>query len=291
MPVAILDGGMGQELIHRSGRDPTGLWATQVMIDAPHLVREVHDDYFAAGASIATANTYALHRDRLEPAGQIARFDELHHLACELAVQARDAHGSGRVAAALGPLEWSYRGDDGPPFADAAQSFSEIAKIQQEHVDLYILETVSSLARAKAALAGTLPVGKPVWLAVTVDDDDGTRLRSGEPVESILDLLKDYPFTALLVNCSIPEAVTTAVARLSGAPVPLGAYANGFTGISQAYLEPGSAVDKLAARTDLGPSEYADFAARWVEDGAAIIGGCCDVGPAHIRELVKRFAD
>ena len=289
MTVTILDGGMGQELIHRSGREPTGLWATQVMIDAPHLVREIHDDYFAAGAEIATTNTYALHRDRLEPAGLIARFEELHHLACEQAVGARDAHGAGRVAGSLGPLEWSYRGDDGPPFAEAARSFAEIATIQQDHVDLYIIETVSSLARARAALEGALPAGKPVWLAISVDDDDGTRLRSGEPVDRVPELLDDYPFDALLVNCSIPEAVTDAVARLKGPPVPIGAYANGFTGISQGFLAAGSAVDKLAARTDLDPPAYAGFASRWVADGATIIGGCCEVGPAHIRELAKRF--
>jgi len=288
--VTILDGGMGQELVRRSGREPTGLWATQVMIDAPHLVREIHDDYFAAGAQIATANTYALHRDRLEPAGQIARFEELHHLACEQAVLSRDAHGSGRVAGALGPLEWSYRGDDGPPFAIAAQAFAEIAAIQNDYVELYLIETVTSLARARAALEGTLGHGKPVWLAISVDDDDGTRLRSGEPVARVPDLLDDYPFAALLVNCSIPEAVGTAVAQLKGAPVPVGAYANGFNGISQSFLSTGSAVDKLRARTDLDPAAYAAFAARWVEDGATIIGGCCEVGPAHIRALSTRFA-
>jgi homocysteine S-methyltransferase len=55
--VVLLDGGMGQELVHRSGDAPTNLWATRVMLDHPGLAAEVHGDYVAAGATIATTNT------------------------------------------------------------------------------------------------------------------------------------------------------------------------------------------------------------------------------------------
>ncbi|MEO0904515.1 MAG: homocysteine S-methyltransferase family protein, partial [Pseudomonadota bacterium] len=49
--IILLDGGMGQELVQRSGDRPTPLWSTQVMIDHPGLVAAVHADYAAAGAS------------------------------------------------------------------------------------------------------------------------------------------------------------------------------------------------------------------------------------------------
>lgn len=61
--ITLLDGGMGQELLRRSGDAPTHQWSSRVMWDHPKLVTDVHADYFAAGADIATANTYALHRD------------------------------------------------------------------------------------------------------------------------------------------------------------------------------------------------------------------------------------
>ena len=67
--VTLLDGAIGQELVNRAGDRSTPLWSTQVMIERPDLVRAVHDDYFAAGATVATANTYAVHRNRLERAG------------------------------------------------------------------------------------------------------------------------------------------------------------------------------------------------------------------------------
>lgn len=63
--ITLLDGGMGQKLVARSGDEPTPLWATRVMIDHPGLVKAIHDDYFAAGASVATTNTYNNLHDRL----------------------------------------------------------------------------------------------------------------------------------------------------------------------------------------------------------------------------------
>ena len=62
--ITLLDGGMGQELIHRAGDRPTPLWSTQVMMDHPGMVEAVHEDYFRAGSGIATTNTYCIHHDR-----------------------------------------------------------------------------------------------------------------------------------------------------------------------------------------------------------------------------------
>jgi homocysteine S-methyltransferase len=96
--ITLLDGGMGQELIARSGDAPTPLWATQVMIDHPGLVQAIHADYFAAGATMATTNTYALHHDRLVGTPAAASFAALHAQALAEARAARDAAGqSGRI--------------------------------------------------------------------------------------------------------------------------------------------------------------------------------------------------
>ncbi len=288
MKITILDGGMGQELIARGQSEPTPLWATQVMRTEPDLVQEIHADYFAVGAEIATVNSYAIHRDRLAPHGIEDQFEELHMRAVSLAKAARDAHGSGRLAGSLGPLGWSYTTDTPPE--DAAERFAEVAALQAPHVDLFLIETAASLAQAMAALTGGKTAGKPVWLAVSVDDADGTKLRSGEPVDAALDLALAGGADAFLINCSTPEAVSQALEVVSGADIPLGAYANGFTGIVQSFAKAGTTVKELTARQDLSPERYADFAEAWVALGATIIGGCCEVGPAHIAELSRRFA-
>ncbi|KAB2884351.1 MAG: homocysteine S-methyltransferase family protein [Albidovulum sp.] len=287
--ITLLDGGMGQELVARSGDRPTPLWATQVMMDHPGLVRAVHADYFAAGATVATTNTYAIHHDRLLKAGIDDRFEALHAQALAEARAARDAHGSGRIAGSLGPLVASYRPETHPPHAEAVAKYAEIARLLAPGVDFFLCETVASLAHARAVLEGAGAGGRPVWLSVTVDDEDGSRLRSGEPVAALGAVAAAGGAAAVLANCSAPEAMAAALETFVGFGLPYGAYANGFTQITKAFLKDSPTVDALAARPEMTPALYADFAMRWVDAGATIVGGCCETGPAHIAEIASRL--
>ena len=290
--ITLLDGSIGQELVKRSGDKPTPLWSTRVMIDHPELVYEVHAEYFRRGATVATTNTYAVHRSRL---ARLEMENQLATLVDSAVTQARRALGdnTGRIAGSLGPLLASYRPDLKPDVDAAAEKFSELAGLMQDEVDLFLIETVSSVQEGEGALRGTATAGKPVWLAVSVMDDDGTRLRSGEPLADISGLVDRFNPEAVLVNCSRPEAIPAALDIIATMGRPFGAYANGFTGISQAFLKDAPTVDVLEQRHDLGPKEYADHAMAWVAQGATIVGGCCEVGPDHIETLAKslRSAD
>ena len=287
--ITLLDGGMGQELVARSGDEPTNLWATRVMIDHPGMVCAIHGDYFAAGATIATTNTYAIHHDRLERVGMDAMFHALHLRALAEAHEARATHGKGRIAGSMGPLVASYRPDLTEPLAIAAPKYAEIARILAPHVDLILCETMASVELAESAVKGAQAAGVPVWLSVSVDDHDGSRLRSGEPVSDLARLVRDYPIAAMLANCSVPEAMADALNALKPLGKPFGAYANGFTHISGNFLKDAPTVKELTHRHDLTPEKYADFAMGWVAQGATIVGGCCEVGPAHIRHLAERL--
>jgi S-methylmethionine-dependent homocysteine/selenocysteine methylase len=162
-------------------------------------------------------------------------------------------------------------------------------QLMAPRVDLFLIETVSSVQEAQGALMATAGNGKPVWLALSVKDDDGTRLRSGEPLGDIEPLLEQFAPEAVLLNCSRPEAISAGLEIVKGFGRRFGAYANGFTHISPEFLKDRPSVDALQARSDLGPAEYADFAMGWVEQGATIVGGCCEVGPDHIAELARRL--
>jgi len=286
--ITLLDGGLGQELLKRSQKEPTGLWSATVLMDNPEIVYQLHRDYFSAGADIATTNSYMLHHDRLSPFAMDDHFADLHRLACELAVRARDAHGRGRVAGSLGPTGASYRPELAPPAEQAADLFAEIARLQAPYVDILLCETMASVDQARGALMGAKCAEKPVWLAVTVDDMDGTRLRSGENLLEILPVVDEFAPDALLVNCSVPEAINQAIPLLVGRNVPVGAYANGFQKISENFLRDGATVNALKTRNNLDPDTYADFVDGWIVRGATVVGGCCEIGPAHIRELDRR---
>ena len=285
MQITLLDGGMGQELVARSGDKPTPLWATRVMIDHPGLVKAIHDDYFAAGASVATTNTYNILHDRLEGVGLDALYHALHLRALLEAHEAKAQAGRGIIAGSMGPLGESYRPDLTPAVDVSAPLYAEKARILAPHVDVILLETMSSLGLARGALKGAQVAGLPVWLSVSVDDRDGSRLRSGEPIAGLRDLIADFPTAAVLANCSMPEAMLAALKELSTMGLPFGAYANGFSEISSLPLPDSVAAPEYTHRHDLTPEKYTAFVMEWVKMGATIVGGCCEVGPAHIRHL------
>ena len=283
--IILLDGGMGQELVARSGDEPTPLWATRVMIDHPGLVKAIHADYFAAGASVATTNTYNILHDRPVGVGLNHYYHALHLRALMEAHEARAEAGRGLIAGSMGPLGESYRPDLTPPVAVSAPLYAEEARILAPHVDVILLDTLSSLDLCRGALQGAQAAGRPVWLSVSVHDRDGSRLRSGEPVAALREVIAEHPTAAVLANCSMPEAMAAALGVLSTFGLPFGAYANGFSEISSLPLPEDASAPDYTHRHDLTPEKYAAFAMSWVAMGATIVGGCCEVGPAHIRHL------
>jgi homocysteine S-methyltransferase len=282
--ITLLDGGMGQELIHRAGDRPTPLWSTQVMVEHPGMVEGVHRDFTAAGATVATANTYAIIRDRFVGTEMDGQFESL--LARALA-EARNSNAD-CIAGSMGPLVASYRPDLHPDVDTAIPLYAEVANLLAPSCDLLICETVASLDHARSALAGAATTGKPVWLAVTVDDTDGTTLRSGEAVADILPIAAETA-AAVLINCSAPEVIPAALAILSQGTLPYGAYANGFQRITEEFLQSRPTVADLQTRHDFTPQAYADHVMAWVDAGATIVGGCCEVSPAHIAEVARRL--
>ena len=289
--ITLLDGSIGQELVKRSGDRATPLWSTIVMIDKPGILDEVHAEYFRSGATIATTNTYPVLYDRLKRVGLENKLHDLWNIALTAASKARDNHGAGRVAGSVGPLIASYRPDICPPATEAEKLYSEIMTHLASHCDVILIETMSSIDQAEGALRAAEKTGKPVWIALSVDDFDGSKLRSGENFADIKATLDAHTPEAVLINCSRPEAVSDGVNILATFGYAFGAYANGFTKISDGFLKDAPTVDTLEQRQDLSPKAYADFAMDWVAAGATIVGGCCEVGPDHIKELAKRLTN
>ncbi|MDE0392514.1 MAG: homocysteine S-methyltransferase family protein [Rhodospirillales bacterium] len=286
--IVLLDGGVGQELHRRSTIPAAPLWSVQVMMDEPHLVEAVHLDFIEAGARIITTNTYTATPHRLTREGVAEKFEALHGAALTAAAAARAKNGHAvRIAGCLPPLVGSYRADLTPPEDECLANYRKIVAVQADHVDLFLCETMLSAAEARAATVAAAESGRPVWTALSVDDADGTLLRSGEGVAAGARAAVDAGAEAVLINCSCPEAVSAAMPLLAGIGVPFGAYANGFVSIEA--MRPGGTVEALEARDDLGPAAYADHAMDWVAAGASIVGGCCEIGPGHIAALGQRL--
>ncbi|MGD1925605.1 MAG: homocysteine S-methyltransferase family protein [Paracoccaceae bacterium] len=295
MEITLLDGGMGQELCHRSSNPIHAEWGGWVMRNEPHLVRELHEDYLRAGAGVITLNTYATTpRVSEDTHGQTRDFEGEQKLAIELASDAREAAGSAaRIAGSLPPLSWSYRPSLVEAFDRNVADYRKIVEVEVDHVDLFICETMSTAEEGRAAATAACESGKPVWVSWTLAPalaEDGTaRLRSGETIAEACAALDGLDVAALLVNCSTPEVTIVALPGLARDGRPFGAYANAFSADLSAYA-PGETVEVIENRTDLDPPAYAGHVLSWIETGATIVGGCCQTTPAHIAEVARQVS-
>ena len=288
--VTILDGGMGQLLQHRSKLPANAMWSANSMLGEPDLVEQLHAEYIAAGAEAITINAYAASPERLEQSGNAEKFDALQDAAMDVARKAVAASGKDvKITGSMPPLFSSYNPDLNQDEGLSREIYTQIVA-KQEPVDIHFAETLGSLLEVRSVLAAFEQTQKPCWLAVSLADQDGAPvLRSGEPLQDAMALVAEAGIDGFLLNCSAPETITAAMPVLSDFAVPYGAYANGFTKV-QPLKHGDVVVDMFAAREDLGPDAYADFADQWIDMGATLIGGCCETEPAHIAELSRRKA-
>jgi S-methylmethionine-dependent homocysteine/selenocysteine methylase len=289
--ITLLDGGMGQELVKRSSKEITPLWSTQVMIDEPEIVHDLHADFIRAGSRVITLNAYTMTPERLARDAQIEDFEKFQLAAVNAATSARASAGiSGvRIAGCLPPLVASFHAEVSPEYDAMLESYSKIVAIQAPHVDLFLCETMSSIAEAKAALISAKKTGLPVWVSLTIQDNGQAVLRSGESLAEAVAMLDEFGADAKLLNCSKPESISASWSKMKSDQGLTGAYANGFTSVDS--LIPGGTVKSMESRSDLDPTAYAEFALQWANDGAGLIGGCCEVGPAHITKLAQRLRE
>lgn len=285
--VLCLDGGMGQELRRRSPNEPTGLWSAQALLDVPELVREIHEDYIRAGARVITTNSYATVRSRLMAAGFDDVFEKLITLSGQIATESRDALGEEvLIAGSLPPLNGSYRPDRVLDSAELEPVYREHAELLAPYVDVFICETMSTIEEARVAATAAAQIGKPVWVAWTLKDEGLPKLRSGESLTEAFAALSQVEVTAVLANCCSPESITRAIPELQSMHVPLfGGYANGFGDIPADWTVQSQGVNALGQRDNNGPNDYAKHVLQWADAGANLVGGCCEITPAHIARL------
>ncbi len=293
--VVILDGGMGRELQRRGAPFRQPEWSALALGEAPAAVRDVHAAYIDAGAQVISSNSYAVVPFHIGEERFAREGEALAGTAGRLAREAADAAGGkARVAGSLPPLFGSYRPDLFQP-QRAAELLQPLVRGLAPHVDLWLAETQSCIAEARAIRAGLPGDGKPFWLSFTLKDEDTDevpRLRSGEPVADAATAAVELGVQVLLFNCSQPEVIGAAIdaARETfvklGAPVAIGAYANAFPPQPK-DAKANDGLDEL--REDLDPPGYLQWAADWRARGATHIGGCCGIGPEHIAVLAAKL--
>tara|TARA_B110001469_G_scaffold48577_1_gene47435 strand:- start:4810 stop:5718 length:909 start_codon:yes stop_codon:yes gene_type:complete len=291
----ILDGGMGRELQRMGAPFQQPEWSAQALIEAPHFISQVHRSFINAGAEIITTNAYALVPFHLGEKRFYEQGPDLISLAARLARDCIQDNLDLLVAGCIPPVLGSYRPD---LFSvEQARPILELLINNQEaDVDIWLAETISSIAEASMIKARTALTNKSTWISFTVTDVISTEstLRSGESVYDAVSQIAGQNVSAILFNCSRVEVMETALLNAKQAllakgivkDVQLGAYANNFPPIGDLH-EANNNSGVSGVRDDIPPKKYREFASFWLKAGASIIGGCCGVSPEHIKELAE----
>ena len=286
--IIFLDGGLGQEINKRSSNVHSHpLWSLQVMYDEPDVVLKAHLDFIQAGAKVLSLNNYTATFPRLAKYGNPEQFYKTHELAYSIMLEAVKQANIERekidIAGCLPPLVASYVSSEALPFDESVKQYKNLILAQRDYVDLFLIETMSNISEARAAICALLSFEIPALVGLTISDDFSNTLRSGEKLELAVEQLIECGASALMLNCSFPETINSALPILAKLGLPFGAYAHRFKSVKKLY--PGSTVDNLSTRSDLSINEYLNFAFKWIDIGATIIGGCCEIGPGHISHL------
>ena len=284
--LTILDGSMGQELARRGYGKSDGIWSAKALIESPDMVANVHRDYINGGARVITTNTYSTIPSYLEKEGLKERYQELTALAGRIAREVADEFGrSVQVAGCLPPLDVSYRPDLVPSDENSRPIYKNLVEVLDPCVDLFLCETMSSAREGRNAVLAARQFAtksQPVWVSWTLADNGDSGLRSGESILEAYQAVEPFKPDAFLFNCTDPQAITRGLTELVElTDKPIGAYPNSF------HVPDGWTLDNDidVEKRDMHIHEFVDFADKWFDIGASIVGGCCGIGPDHISAL------
>ena len=161
--ITLLDGGMGQELIRRSGAAPTPLWSTRVLLDNPELVEALHMDFIKAGAKAIVLSNYTATPTRLARDASIDLFEPIHEAAKRLALSARRKSGveDVMIAGCLAPIVASYKPELVPDADVCLEQYRDLVAIQKSAIDLMFCETMATIREAVTAATAAREGGLP----------------------------------------------------------------------------------------------------------------------------------
>ena len=270
-----------------------------LVITQPHIIAEIHRDYFLAGADIVSTNTFNSTPVSQGDYHMESLIGELNLTAARLARQVADevTQATGRqrfVAGALGPTgrTASLSPDVNDPgfrnvtFDELVAGYSEAARaLLQGGVDVILIETVFDTLNAKAALFAVREVldvagvDLPIVVSGTITDASGRTL-SGQTTEAFWNSIRHARPAAVGLNCALGgRQLRPYVEELSRiADVFVCAYPN--AGLPNAFGE-----------YDETPEQTADILREFAESGFLnMVGGCCGTTPDHIRAIAARVA-
>ena len=311
--ILILDGGMGtmiqsyklEEADYRGERFAD--WHTDIkgnndllVLSRPSVIREIHDQYCAAGADILETNTFNATRIAMADYEMEDLSAEINREAARLARAvadewtAKEPHKPRFVAGVLGPTNRtaSISPDvNNPGYRNVTYDQLVAAYTESTHAlieggaDLILIETIFDTLNAKAAIFAVqgvfeeLGVELPIMISGTITDASGRTL-SGQTTEAFYHSLRHVRPVSFGLNCAL-------------GPDELRQYVEELSRISESCVSahPNAGLPNAFGEYDLDAAEMAEHIREWAQSGFLnLVGGCCGTTPAHIRAMADAVA-
>ena len=293
--IAILDGALATELERRGCDLNDALWSAKVLMEQPEIIRQVHLDYFNAGADFAITASYQATVEGFARRG-LSRDEALDLMkkSVQIAKDARTEFWSNEnnrvnrarplIAASVGPYG-AFLADGSEYRGDYKLTEDELIEFHRPRVealiasgaDLLACETIPCLIEAQALikLLGEFP-NTFAWFCFSAKDNE--YICNSEKIADCAAWLDQFPQVAAIgINCTSPLYIPSLICEIkNNTAKPIVVYPNS-----------GEIYD-AATNTWHGETSCDAFGQQskiWYENGAAIIGGCCRTTPDHIREV------
>ncbi len=290
----ILDGGMGQELLAR-GMAPNGtLWSANALLQEKYhkLLLDTHIDFIKAGAEVIVTTTFTTRKIRLRDNKVEDKFEYLNKKAGEIAQKAKELFPNILVAGGLPPQYLTYEADTRPD-SEIAENFKAQAKLLNPYVDFFYFDVLSSVKEFKIAIESISEFKKPYLIGAHISE--GTKLPSGEKISEIVSKIEHKKLLGIMLSCVSPENYELNLNEIKNLGIPFGFKLNGFirTNPKPNYTgafngsKTGNPNEFLGVREDLTPEKMFEFAKKFKNAGATILGGCCEIRPSHINAFSK----
>jgi len=286
----VLDGGMGQELLAR-GMKPNGtLWSANAILDKNYhqLLSDTHRDFVKAGAEVIVTTTFTTRRKRLRDNDVEDKFEYLNKKAGQIALDVKKEFPNILVAGGIPPQNLTYEADDRNE-EEIAKNFNEQAKLLNPYVDFFYFDVWSSIKEFKCGIEAIKEFKKPYLIGIHISE--GTNLPSGENISGIKSII-DEQLLGIMLSCVSPENYEANLEELKSLNVPFGFKINGFIttkpkdGYTSTFTKSnGNPNEFLGQREDLTPQKIGKIVKKFKDNGATILGGCCEIRPSHINAM------
>ena len=293
----ILDGGMGQELLAKGLVSKGTLWSASGLIEEKNhqLVIDTHLKFINAGADVIVTNNFSARRVRMQQNKVLNLFNFANQKAGELAVKAKEISKKNVLIAGSLPAQNDTYQVDNRERKIIEKDFFDQASIIAPYIDFFYLDVISSGKELELALNVIEKLNKPVLVGLHIKKDG--KLPSKETITEVVKKYKDDNWLGVVTACVSLEIIEKTIHENSKLDIPFGFKAN-LWGKEEPLPQKNFNIAKfneigtnpniaLGVRKDITSKIFYDFSKKIMEKGATILGGCCETGPDHIREISK----